>query len=116
MPAGRKKVHAGGLDIDGNLAHPLHGVGMEGDPPLPAGGADLLDGLDGADFVVRPHDRNKVGVGPDGRGDIPGRDAALFVRKDVGDFGACLLEHLAGVQDGGVLDRARDEVSSPARC
>jgi hypothetical protein len=55
----REQVDVVGLHVDGNLADGLHGVGVEDDALLVAELADLGDGLDDADLVVRVHDADE---------------------------------------------------------
>ena len=47
------------IDVDGNFANGLGRVGMEEHAAFVAERADLVDGLQGADFVVRGQDRDQ---------------------------------------------------------
>ena len=52
----REHVDIHRVHVDRDLAHGLHGVGVEEDALLVAELADLRDRLDHADLVVREHD------------------------------------------------------------
>jgi len=101
------------IDVEFEVADRLDGVGVEGDAVLAGDGADLADRLDGPDLVVGGHHRDQNGaVGdriPDGRR----IDPPLPVDRQVGDREALLFQEGAGVEDGVVLDRRRDDVVAP---
>ena len=86
------------LNIYRDMAHGLHGVGVEGNAPFPAQCADLFYGLDGADLVVGKHHRDKCGVGPDGGLHILQTDNAVFVHVQQGDIKALPLKLVQRVQ------------------
>ena len=67
--------------------------------------------LHGTDLVVRVHDGHERGVVPDGRTQGVRRDDTLVTHGQQGGLGASLGQRLEGVEDGFVLDRARNEVS-----
>ena len=62
-----------------DTADGLGGVGMEDDALVAAEPADVSDRLDGADLVVRGHDRHEHGRRADRRGDSIGIDPAFQV-------------------------------------
>ena len=72
-------------------------------------------GLDRADLVVGEHDGDEDGAVGDRARDVVGVDAAVAVDGHVGDVEAELLEVVAGVEDGVVLDRGGDDVVAGAR-
>ena len=49
-----------------DMADSLYRVGMEPRPMRMCNGRQLRNGLDGADLVIRQHDRNQCGILPDG--------------------------------------------------
>ena len=65
-----------GLDVDGQVARRLNGVGVEQDALFPAHGADLLNGQDAADLVVGVHDGHETGVRAKGALHLLRRDRA----------------------------------------
>ena len=73
------------LDVDGDLADGLDGVGVEEDALLVADFADLADGLDDADFVVGVHDGDEDGLvgafGDDGAAEVVKVDEAVGRRR-----------------------------------
>src|SRR5690606_38323307 len=97
-------VGLAGGEVDGRVADGLDGVGVDGDAVGGGEGDDLVDGLEGADLVVRPHagDGGDLGgafVEQFGQGgDV---DAAEFVDGEFGDVGALVVaEPGDGVGDG----------------
>src|SRR5580698_2288005 len=76
--------------------------------------ADLGEGLDGADVVVRVHDRHEHRSRGDGDGDVIWVDEAVGTGRDNGDVGALPGEVLAGGEDGLVLDAGGDDVAARA--
>ncbi len=87
---------------------------MKDDTLLAAETAKLGDGLHGARFVVRGHDRNQHGIWPEAGLERFHGDEAIG-----GDRQKCNVETLAssevftGLQNGGMFDLARDDVSAP---
>ena len=63
----RKRITANPLHINRNLARGLHRVRMKIDVGLRRNLSDLLDRLQHSGLVVRHHDRNQLGVGPQRR-------------------------------------------------
>ncbi len=104
------EVDPGADDVDGDLAHRLHTVGMQQHTPLLADLRDLLDREDGSRLVVGPHDRHERRLVGD---EIPyrmGLDDALTVDRQVGDAHALLLEPAADRRDGRMLHLGGDDV------
>ena len=56
-----KQIELELIHIYGNLAGGLHGVGVEVDVGFFGDGANLLQGLNGAEFVVSVHDGDEHG-------------------------------------------------------
>src|SRR5260370_240313 len=57
----RKQIDLQLIDVDGNFSGRLHGVGVEVDVGFFGDAADLLERLDGAEFVVGVHDGDEHG-------------------------------------------------------
>ena len=98
------------------MAECLNGVGMEPDFVFAAQRADLLDGLNGADFVVGVHDGDKPGVRANRRFDILYADNAVFVNGNICDLKALLFKGGAAVKHRMVLKRGGDDVLFAALC
>lgn len=54
------------MHVDGDVPHGLHRIGVEGSTVGVGNGGELADGFDGADLVVRKHDRDQGGGGRGG--------------------------------------------------
>ena len=93
-----------------NLAERLHAVGVEQDAALVADLADLGHRLDHADFVVGVHDADQDGLVGDGVAQLIEIDQAVLLQRQIGDAAAMLFELLAGIENGLVLGRRRDDV------
>ncbi len=101
---------------EGDLQKALHRVGVE-----KGGGACRLDGFgrcfdgqDGPRLIVYQHDGDKDSVGADGffhrfRGNVSG-----FVRLQIGDLVALILQQLHRLQNSGMLDGGGDDVAAIA--
>jgi hypothetical protein len=98
------------VDRERDLPHRLHGVRVEEHAALATDGADLADGLDDADLVVRGHHRDEHGVVAQRRLHRGGIDEAFLVDVEVGDLPAFALERVAGIEHRLVLDLVRDDV------
>ena len=98
------------LHVNGHVAHSLHRVGVEQHPVLLADGADLRDGLKGADLIVGVHNGHQAGLLRDGGLQLLGPDNAVFVDRQVGDSEALLFQCLAGVQHRVVLESGSDDM------
>ena len=99
-----------GEDVDRDLAHRLHAIGVEDHAALMAEGADLADGLDDADLVVRVHDRDQDGLVSHRGLQILERDQPVGLDGQVGDPVAGLLQPLAGIEHRLVLGHLGDDV------
>ena len=64
---------------------------------------DLTDRLLGPQFIVRVHDGDQHGIGPQCSPDIIGRHDTGGADLDERDFGALLFEFAAGLQNGRVV-------------
>ncbi len=102
------------LDIDRNLADSLDSIGVEENALLVAELADLGDGLDDADLVVRVHNRHEDGLvgafANDGVLQLVERDKAVGLGSEIGDAVALFLQLLAGIEDCLVLGGLGDDV------
>ena len=98
------------LDVEGQFPDALHRVAVEEDALPLHHRADLGDGLDGSDLVVREHDGNQDGLVGDRVADLLRGHPAVLVDLEVGDLEALALEPLAGVQDRLVLGPGGDDV------
>src|ERR1700722_1683348 len=81
-----KQIDAEAVDIDGEFAGGLHGVGVEEDSGGARDLADFFDGLNGAELVVGMHDGDERGIVAHGAANIFGIDEAIVADSDVGDF------------------------------
>jgi len=83
---------------------------VEEDAALGAGPADLGDGLDGADLVVRELHRHQQGVRAQ-RAHHPFRAyPPVAIHRHDGELIAARLQVAGGRQDGSVLDRGGDDM------
>ena len=104
------------LSADGNLACCLRRVRHKEDAAHADDVGDLLDRLDHARLVVRPHHADKNGLVGQRGFDVGGADEAVFVHWQVGDAAALPFEGAAGVERGLVLGLYRNDVTAlPAR-
>src|SRR4030095_15962788 len=73
--------------------------------------ADFTDGLDGADLIVRCHDRDENSVWSNGTRERVQANTTLRIGPQMRDFEPFLFrEIIKGVKDCVVLDRRGDEV------
>ena len=98
------------LHVDVQMAHGLHGVGVEQDALFMADRADLRDGQDGADFVVGVHDGHQAGVRPDGVRHLLGGDGADGANRQQFHLEALFFQLLQGVENGVVFKSGGDDV------
>ena len=77
--------------------------------------ADLLEGLDGPEFVVRMHDRDEDRVVPNGLAKLVEIDQAITRDRNVRDGDALFFESLAGVKHGFVFDSRGNDVLRGSR-
>ena len=77
--------------VDGTkrkLAEPLHRIGMKENPTFPTDPAELSHRLNGAGLVVRRHDTDQHGIGPEGSSEVGRVHLARSVHGQDGDFEA----------------------------
>ena len=98
------------LDVDFQMAHSLHGIGVEGYASFLTNRADLRDRQHGADFVIGVHGGDQAGVGADGVFDLLGGDVVVILHVQIGDLKAFLFQLCQGVQHGVVLKSGGDDV------
>jgi hypothetical protein len=106
----RHQVRRQAVEVEGQLARGLAGIGVERD----AGGAgdhgNLLDGLDDARLIVGVHDRDQPGVRPQLPAHVFGIDPSATIDRQVAHLMAQRLQESARRQDGRVFDLRRDDV------
>jgi len=117
----RQRVHAKLFDVDRDVTDRLHGVGVEQRAVGVRDRSELRDGLHRSDLVIRMHDRDKRGNGVFGRacrGALRERSHQRFlahkpfsIDRHDRDAVAARAQLLGCVQDGVMLDRARDEMA-----
>ena len=83
---------------------------MEQNVPLAADGAERLDVLDDAGFVVDVHDRDELGVRPERRLQLGGVEDAVVCRVQPAHLEALFLQCMKYVGHRLVLGRHRDQV------
>src|SRR5882762_9815058 len=105
-----KKIESKRVDVDGDFAGGLHGIGVEIDVGLCGDAADFFEWLDGAELVVGVHDSDKNGFGPDGAAQLLEVNLSFVIGRQIGDAHAFFFESLAGVEDGFVFDGGGDHV------
>jgi hypothetical protein len=98
------------LDVDRHLADRLHGVGMEDDALLLAHPADVLDGLERADLVIRRHDRHEDRFVGDRSADLLGVHLPVLVHRQIRDLEALAFQPLARVDDRLVFRQLGNDV------
>ena len=110
VAAGAHHINIAGIHINGHLAKGLHGVCMEEDAMLPGNPADFRYRLNGADFIVGKHNRNQDGGGADGFFQFIQLHNPKLIHIQIRHLKPLLLQPLAGVQHGMVLNLAGDDV------
>ena len=93
LPDGKRQVPQG-----------LNGVGVKIHPPLPGDPADFLYGLNRSDLVVGMHDRDKDCFSGNRLPDVVGIDQAISIHGQDRNLETLLLQEMAGLQDGVMLD------------
>ena len=110
-----EQVEVVGLDVEGEFADGLGGVGMEEDAVVVAEGADLADGVKGTDLVIGGHDRDEESLIGEGLCHLVGADGAVLVDGEDGEFDRAVAgQGFEGVEDGLVLGGGGDDVISAA--
>ena len=110
MPRDGKKIDIHLVYINGHRAESLHGIGMKHNALFLAHRADLLNGLDGADFVVGKHDGNQDGLVRNGVFHLLRRYQAVFVYLKIRYLKALFFQRLAGMQNGVVFNGGGDDM------
>ncbi len=108
----RQQVDVHLADVHRHVADGLHRVRVEDDLSLAADGADLPDGLNSPDLVVRVHDRDEDRPVRDGGPDIVGIDEAGAVHRNGSHFQPMPLQELGRVENRVVLDGGGDDVAA----
>lgn len=104
------QVNVHGVNVKGDLANSLGGIGVEEDLLGPAELADFLEGLDDTNLVVHSHDTDDGGVGADGSLQLRHVDQAGALHWEIGHFETLVLKMPAAVEDTLVLCLAGDYV------
>jgi hypothetical protein len=120
-----EKIHLEHVDVDGDFACGLHGVGVKVNVGLFGDAADFFEGLDGAEFIVGVHDADERGgrrrssageslritqTGLHCAAYSAGINAAVAIDGKISDRNAVLFQSLASVQNRLVLDGGSDDV------
>ena len=87
---------------------------MEEDAGLSRDLTDFGDGLDGTDFILRVHDADEDGVGPDRPSDGVGVDETCGIDGDFGAREAVARKELHRLNRRGMFDDGRDKVTGGA--
>ena len=103
-------VNIHGLDINGHMARGLNRVGMKGNSLLAAKGANLRDGLNGANLVVGEHHGDKAGILPYSGGQILKPYHAVLVHVQQRYIKALFFKLFQGVKHCVVLKFGRNKV------
>ena len=112
MPGQGKVINAQSLNVDGKEPCGLHGVGMKQNAVCFRNLRQFSNWLDGADLVIDVHDGDEPGMGLDGVFQNVRRYGTDGVDGQIGDFAAHAFHVLAGIENGGMLDAAGDDVIS----
>ena len=105
-----EEIDAERLHIDREFASDLNGVGVKQHVVAAADCREFLNRKQHSGLVIRPHDGDDRGVGPDGRLQIAEVDAAVEVNRQERRLVTALLELVAKLDVGRVLDRRGDDV------
>ena len=98
------------LHVDGNLPCRLYCVRVKQNAAFLSDLSDLHNRLHDAGFIVGHHDRDQARVRADRRGDHRRIYKSFAIHRNVGDLATHLLQLLAGVQNGVMLDGTGDDV------
>src|SRR5262249_35085341 len=105
-----QQVNTHRLDIKRQLAGGLYRVGVEQDAALLAPLADLSDGLERADLVVRRHDADEDRFFRKSVGNLLGGDPSVFVHWKERHLKAGPFEAFAWIEDRVMLGSDGDDV------
>ena len=104
VPRKGEKVDVHRVDVDGDLASGLNGVGMENRPLRFRDGANLGNGLDGAGLIIPVHHADDNRIVPNGLADIFRVDHPRPTDGDVRNFDALRFQVFTGFQNSGMLN------------
>jgi len=110
MRGARQEIDAHRLDVDGDLADGLRGVGVEDDPLLLGELADGRDVLDGADLVVGEHHGDQDRLVRERLADLLDVDDPVGLHGHVRHLEPLPLEALERVDARALLDDGGDDV------
>ena len=100
------------FDIQRNCANRLHRVRVEEYAAFMAERANLRDGFERADFVVRRHHADQHGVRAQGVLHLLDGHEAVRIHREIRHLPTLRFQPLAGVQDGVMLNLRGDDVSA----
>ena len=83
---------------------------MEQDSVLFRNPANLCNGLDRADFIVRRHDRDQDRLRPDSRLQLLRADESVLIHIQISHLKTILFQILAGMQNRMMLDLGSNDV------
>ena len=98
------------LNVNGNFAHRLHAIHCKENPVFLGNLADFRDGVDHANFIVGVHDGDQNRGRLDGCFQVVQADAAVTLHRQIANLKTMLLQVLASVEHGFVLDRLGNDV------
>ena len=98
------------LDIQRNRANSLHRVRVEEYAAFVAECANLRDGFERADFVVRRHHTDQHGIRAQGVLHLLGSHEAVRIHREIRHLPTLRFQPLAGMQDGVMLNLRGDDV------
>src|SRR5262249_31144364 len=110
----RKEIDAEAVDLEVKHSYRLDGVGVKHDPAVEGfyDAHEACDGLNGADLVIGVHDRHDSRVRPQRPAELIRIDEPFPVHGQISGLEALALELLDCMEDGMVLDCARDDVTA----
>src|ERR1035438_1074834 len=91
-------------DVEFDFARALDRVDVEEDSGVGGDLADFLYGLQDACLIVRQHDADQAGLGPDGAQNVRRVDEAAWLRGDKCCLHAAMREALGSFQNSGGLN------------
>lgn len=110
MPRNGHEIDIHLVNVDGNLADGLRGVGVEENFLAAAQLANLVHRLHNADLVVDCHDGNERRLRPDGLLQVFHADEAIGLDWQVGDIETFILQVAARVEHALMLGLAGNDV------
>ena len=113
MGGGGQHVDVVVRHIDREVSDGLDRVRVEEDLLFAADRADLPDGLDRADLIIREHDGHETGIFPDGSRDLLRKDDPVFMDVQEGDVEAFFSQLFQRVQHCVMFKGSGDDVHLP---